>query len=310
MYILVSACYHKIVYNFKQKEQLLYFLILTIVLLLEIKKVINMSNNPKTILEYLEKLQANGRHYFTFDELTLEMGVKRKSISVILSRLAKRERVKVLCRGFGVILDRNGYEPHISNYINAMMKHREVNYYVGVLSAAAYWGASHQAAMSYQIVVDKNIKPIYFKGIKIEFIFKSHICLEYGIDKVQGVGGIFNISNPELTAFDIVHFTKRAGELNNVATILEELHEKLNLSKMSALIKKRRIPTQTLQRMGYIFDNVLKLEKLAACIEKAVKKRKAKAILLSSDGDSKPKFSDYTRSEKWNIYINVEVESD
>ena len=130
-----------------------------------------------TLSEYLEKIAASGKHYFLVSKLEEELGMNKNSISASLSRMNKKNRLKMIKRGFGVILGGNGFEPHPSYYIDAMMKHLEARYYVGLLAAAAHWGASHQASMSYQVVVDKPVHKIEFRRGRIEFIVKKNTFL-------------------------------------------------------------------------------------------------------------------------------------
>lgn len=259
--------------------------------------------------EYLNYLQLQGRHYFLTSNLEKALGVKKSSISPSLSRLAKQKRLKMIKRGFGVLFDVNGREPEPSSYIDALMKHIGTNYYVGLLSAASYWGASHQASMSYQVFTEKNTKDINFERGRVEFITRRHLKLERWVRRVSTTKGYFRVSSPELTAIDLISFPRKSGHLNNIATVLEELVENWNGNAMASLCVSHEVPTVALQRLGYILDEVLLLKKHSAYIEKALKQRHPAESTLAKLIKGK-KTRDYEFNEKWNLYINTEVEAD
>lgn len=275
--------------------------------------MVNLGKNGKihntSLPEYLNHIQLLGRHYFLNSELEQALEIKKSSISPALSRLAKKKRLKMIKRGFGVLYDVNGREPDPSSYIDALMKHIGTQYYVGLLSAAAFWGASHQASMSFQVFTEKNTKNISFERGRVEFIARRHIKVENWVKRVSTTKGYFNVSSPELTAIDLISFPQKSGHLNNIATVLDELVEKWNGKAMRALCMSHEVPTVALQRLGYILDEILLLPKQSSFIEKALSKRRPPASTLSKLIKGK-KAGDYELNEKWNLYINTEVEPD
>lgn len=270
----------------------------------------NISNNL-TLPHYLENLLSEGKHYFTANDLQKNLGMNKNSISASLSRLSKKGRVRMIRRGFGVILDVGGVEPHPSYYIEAMMNHLDVKYYVGLLTAAAHWGAGHQSSMSYQIVVDRPVFKVSFKKLRMEFVTKKETFPEKGIQRVAGVGGYFKIASPELTAIDLVRFPKKSGHLSNIATVLKDLVSKWDGRVMFSLCLDSLVPSVTLQRLGYLLDRVLSLEKEAGYISRALHERRFVSALLSQANKEKDsKMSDYKYDEFWKLYINSKVEPD
>lgn len=266
------------------------------------------SNRDLSLKEYLDSLLAGGRHWFTVVELQEHIPLKEASLRVALSRMAKAGQINMIRRGFGIILPAHGQELHPTYYVDAMMMHLEAKYYVGLLSASAYWGASHQASMAYQIVADKVVTPIKFERGRIEFVTKNSPLPTDWIKKEAGMGGYFQISSPELTAIDLVRFPKKSGHLNNVATILSELTEKWDGRTMSSLCHDQYTPTVTLQRLGYILDEILGLKKEANYAEQALKDRKPNRQMLSLAKKSNRKDTPF--NEKWSLYINTTVEPD
>lgn len=75
-----------------------------------------------------------------------------------LSRMAKARKILSVHRGVYVILpakyERRGTVPP-SFYMDSLMKRLGRSYYFGLLSAARYWGASHQLPMAETVVTTR-----------------------------------------------------------------------------------------------------------------------------------------------------------
>lgn len=74
--------------------------------------------------------------------------------------------------------------------------------------------------------------------------------------------GYLKVSNPLLTATDLIQFEKKIGGLNRAATLLEELSEKINPEQINTEIINH-VPVSTWQRLGYTWEKVLEQETLA-----------------------------------------------
>ncbi|MEX0789254.1 MAG: type IV toxin-antitoxin system AbiEi family antitoxin, partial [Actinomycetota bacterium] len=67
--------------------------------------------------------------------------------------------------------------------------------------------------------------------------------------------GTMRISTSETTVVDLVRFSKAAGQLDNVATVVAELSSSLGPKKLLAAVKLvGDVPNA--QRLGYILDHV------------------------------------------------------
>jgi predicted transcriptional regulator of viral defense system len=282
---------------------------------MEINVLINFDRQNTrqiTLTQYLDKLLSEGRHYFTSEEIQTSLGMNKNTVSASLSRLGKKKRVKMVKRGFGIILNVGGVEPHPSFYIDAMMKHLGVQYYVGLLAAAAHWGAGHQSSMTYHVVANKSVFKISFEKLRMEFVTKRETFTDHGVKKVAVVGGYYKISSPELTALDVVRFAKKSGHLNNVATILKDLSQKWDGRAMFSLCHDPLIPSVTLQRLGFILDRILGLKKEAKYVSRALNERTFVPAWLSQAEIKRKnlKKSNYEYNEEWKLYINTKVEPD
>lgn len=267
-----------------------------------------MANKGKhlSLKDYLETLEAEGRHWFTVEELQKTVSLKEASLRVALSRYAKAGHVKIIRRGFGIILPAHGNELHPSFYVDAMMKHLGATYYVGLLSAAAYWGASHQASMVYQIVANKVVAPIQFEHGRLEFVAKRDFPQKW-IKKVAAIGGYINVSSPELTTIDLIRFPKKSGRLNNVATIISELKDKWDKRTMNSIYRDSTTPTVTLQRLGFILE-ILGFSNEASSVELALRSRRLTRKPLSQTANLRRENVPF--NSKWSLYVNTQVEPD
>lgn len=268
-------------------------------------------DNTLTVSKYLDKLSRSGQFHFTLKGVALELLLKETSVSVSLSRLKKQGKIKMIRKGFGIITSQTNGVLHPSYFVHSMMSFLGSRYYIGLLSAASHWGAAHQSPMVYYIVAEKVIKPIDLGKMKIEFITKNDFDKISEIKKVSGVGGYYLVSTPELTALDLIRFPKKSGHLNNVATILEDLIDKIDFKKLFHLCKKDNVPTATIQRLGFLLDIVLGLGQKASILENILLERKMSRVVLSvSKKKANTKFSDYPFNERWGIYQNTTVEPD
>lgn len=261
-----------------------------------------------TVSTYLDELVKKGQYYFSLEEISKALSMKQNSVSVSISRLAKNEKVQMIRRGFGIITGLTNGTLHPSYFIDPMMSFLDARYYVGLLNAASYKGASHQAVMNYTVVADKSIKPILLKGLRIDFIVKNNFDEITQIEKVAGSGGYFYISTPELTALDLVTFPKKSGHLNNIATVLEDLLDEIDIKKLAELCSNKSISTSIVQRLGYLFDVVLGEREKAEYILNIVRQRRPYKVSLSIF--NKKDISNVPFSKKWMIYENEIVEPD
>ena len=62
---------------------------------------------------------------------------------------------------------------------------------------------------------------------KIHFFVKSTLALT-PMTGIKTETGVMQVSTPEATALDLVRYVKSVGGLDNVATVLEELSERID----------------------------------------------------------------------------------
>jgi predicted transcriptional regulator of viral defense system len=255
---------------------------------------------------FLHNRLAVGQYAFTVSELIDEFQLSETVIFQALNRLIQKKSIAKIRQGFYVILTPDSAKRGILSiylYIDDLMKSLGKPYYLGLLGAAALHGAAHQAPMAeYIITLNPAPRNIVNKKMKLYFVGKKQLLTE-GIVQKKGQAGYFNVSSPELTAFDLLDQIRRFG-LNHITTVLQELHE---VMKVSALKKIATLNNNTanIQRLGYILENFCENGKLTDALHKVLENRNFSPIGLSPLKGRKGVID-----KRWQIIINTEIDPD
>lgn len=255
---------------------------------------------------HIESLLASGCYTFTRSELREQFNSGEDAIRQCLQRLTKNKVVRQIRNGFYVIIPpeyRNAGLLPAEMFIGQFMHHLERPYYVGLLSAAALHGAGHQQPQLFSVITEKPpIRPIELKQIKIRFTVRSHMP-RTGIEEKKTPAGYINISSPELTALDLMTYLKQSGGISAVTSVIEELAESMSPEKLEEAAQQA-VPTASLQRLGYLLENVLNEKDLADALVSRLQSGNYFHIPLSPS-ESK---SSVPINKKWKIYINTNPE--
>ncbi len=173
---------------------------------------------------YLLERQSQGIYWFFPKELRKKFNASPNAIKKALQRLNAKNKIARIRKEFYVIIPPeyagSGILPP-SLYIDALMKFLKRDYYVGLYSAAALHGASHQQPQSFSVVTKLPfLRDIKNRKVSIHFTIKKSWNKKDIAEKKTDTGYI-KISSPELTALDVVYFADNVGGLNRVATILD-----------------------------------------------------------------------------------------
>ena len=104
-----------------------------------------------------------------------EFKVSRNYVRVALHRLVQSVDLVCPAKGFYVIVP-----PEYQTYgcipaeqlVSLLMKHLNTDYYVAMLSAGLFYGATHQKPARFQVMLNKRRKGnLVFADIEIEFIY-------------------------------------------------------------------------------------------------------------------------------------------
>ncbi len=260
------------------------------------------------IESYLNELRSNGRYAFSLPEVRQKFEKSDEAIKMALQRLKNKKEIAQVRNEFFVIItpeyrSRGMLPPSL--FIADLMKFLGRNYYVGLLNAAAYFGAAHQQPQSFSVITNKpGLRKISNKNLKINFLIKKAWPNDHIVQKKVDTGFI-NVSSPELTALDLVFYFDQSGGFNRVAAVLEELVESLDAGKLLDLAK-RFTPLTAVQRLGFILEEILGRKDLSDPIKEYLKTVKYFPILLRPK-DEKPAM---VTGNDWKVVQNIEIEVD
>ena len=252
-----------------------------------------------------DALLAEGVSSFDAAEAARRTGLARGRVHDALKRLADAGEIFSPARGFYVIIPaqyRSWGAVPATWFVDAMMSHLDRGYYVGLLSAAELLGAAHQRPQVFQVVVDKYLPDRAFGRVRMQFVINRH-ARSLATTLVNTPTGTMRVSTPEVTALDLVSRPLDSGGLDNVATVLIELHEEHPLAEPELLDAVDLYPSASSRRLGYLLERycALRLDELNAL---AVKGGREPARLDPSGprrGHVDP---------RWNLRLNAEIEPD
>lgn len=269
-------------------------------------QMIMQNSTIESLPAYVDNLQSHGKHIFFREQALQVLGISQQALTDSVKRLVDKGRILRIRRGFFVIVPlayRSVGSPPASWFIHDLMEFHQQPYYVGVLSAAAIHGAAHQQPSEFQIITTRPLKTISVAKLRINFFVKQNFSASC-IVKVKTATGYMNVSTVETTALDVVRYFKRAGYLNNVATVLSELGEKIDPDKLLAEAQSGyELPV--IQRLGYLLD-YCGHSNLTELLLDWVSSQKTRRIPLRPD---RP-LAYACKDNKWNLYINEKVELD
>lgn len=262
------------------------------------------------IRDWVDELPKKGIITFTIEEIyQLFPNISKRGIASALLRLVSKGKILSVWKGFYVIIPieyaHKGIVPPIV-YINQLMVYLKKQYYIGLLDAAAFYAAAHQRPQVFTVITGlPSIRATERKGVKVKFIIKKNIPTSLLVQKKTKSGYVF-VSNPELTALDLILYEKEIGGINRAATVLNELAEELSFKNIPPSIFET-LPVPAIQRLGYLLEE-LDFTELADDLLHKVKEAGItfRRTLLKTGKDSEE--CDY--NAKWKIIINEEIEID
>ena len=207
---------------------------------------------------YIKAIRQKGQRYFTIKEFMVDCGLSENAALIAIHRLKIQKEVISPAKGLYIIVppehQPNGSIP-AEELVPILMKYLKIDYYVSLLSAAGFHGATHQKPGSFQVITNKRIKhPLKFGQIKLEIIYKKSLA-NLPLQNFTVATGFLKVATPELTVLDLLHYPTKAGGLNHIATVLAELIEAIDADKLIDLAKKIG-EKAWLQRLGYILEKI------------------------------------------------------
>ena len=182
------------------------------------------------------------------------------------------------------------------DFINQLMSYKEINYYTGLLSASAFYGATHYRPLVYQVIVDKQIHTPKDILEGINFHRKKYFP-EHCIIKQKGNYGYINYSSPALTAYDLIKYENKSGTISNIILVISDILSQIKISDIKNLLKND-LEVTYIQRLGFILEKLEANELINPLIEYS--KKATSYIPLSRVGNKSG-----NKNIKWKIIENV-----
>lgn len=250
-----------------------------------------------------DRLLAEGRSTFTVDDIVARSGANTNAVYAAIKYAVDRQRLFSPVRGLYVIVPvehRNRGVVPAAHFIDPMMKHLDLDYYVAYASAAQWWGAAHQAPQQFDVVASRHVVDRDVKGVRL----RLHTSTRIDSDEVPRVAGprtMVNVASTNLTAVDLATRPTLAGGLSNVATILAELPD-LDEGRLAAVVARRS--RSDARRLGWLLARVrddLDLDGLAKLAQPGT----GQPTLLAAKGSRTGEVD-----SQWRILVNTIVEPD
>jgi predicted transcriptional regulator of viral defense system len=260
-----------------------------------------------TVKRYVDRLQSRGQYTFLKKEVQKNIDSSNSAITLALNRLSQKNRIVMIRQGFYIIIPLEYAQAGILPpewFIQPLMEYAGQPYYVGLLSAAAIHGASHQQPQEFQVCTNRPLRTIRKKGLRIKFFKKSNMNWQEGQIQVKTENGYMNASDPETTAIDLVRYLRSCGGLNHVATVLSELSEKITPGKLVEAAQREKSLVY-LQRLGFILDQA-NAPRLSSKLHHWLERQKTLKMPL----DPNRSWKDSSLNKKWNIFNNTTLEMD
>ena len=269
-------------------------------------KSINM-----TLQKWIKERAIHGYPTFSFEDVRKTgMYSSEQIIKNELVRLCSNKIIANVYKGFYVIIPVHyvlrGSVP-ATYYIDQLMDYLSKPYYVCLLSAAELLGVAHQRPQQFSVMTTYPRRQfVSTRNVTIDWFYRDKLP-EAALMTKNTETGTIRISNPLLTAVDLVQNQQHVGGLSRVATILEELIEQIDIQNQFRTLVPF-VKTVTWQRLGYLLDNIIEDKGNANELYNQLRSLSArmvyKPLSTSAQNDSTP------RDTRWKININVEIETD
>ena len=257
------------------------------------------------LIDYTNDLRTRGKYLFLKEEAAQVLNVSENAVLNSISRLLRKKKIAHLKKGLYQIIPEEyalmGSLPP-EWFLADLMVHLNIPYYIGLLTAASFHGAAHQAPQVFQVICQQRIPDMITGGLKIRFYYSKDFSV-IPVQNLKTPAGYVNLSTPEGTAFDLLRYLHQSGHLNHVATVLTELAEVMDPHKISNL--GQNLSVRYVQRLGYLLD-CLGHESLTEPLHHIASGKSMGYIPLRPDSPTQG----CQKNVKWHILVNETIEAD
>ncbi len=272
-----------------------------------------MQENTKKLRveDWVENQVSLGRYGFSRENLESHFpSQSRLALKNSLLRLSKRSKIVSVHQDYYVIVSPEYASWKILPpilFIDGLMQYLNRPYYLGLLNAAAFYGAAHQSPQEFFVFTNfPTMRPTVKRGIRINYMSKSRVS-ETFLETRKTETGYVKVSIPELTATDLIQFQKRIGGLNRAASVLEELAESIRPERITPEFLSE-IPVSVIQRLGFLFEFVIENEEIAETIYQGIRDANFRFFPVALDPARKTR--GFSGENRWKVIKNTEVALD
>jgi predicted transcriptional regulator of viral defense system len=258
--------------------------------------------------KWVDSLAARGITAFSTEKVEAAVGGTPNARKLALNRLIRRRMLFQPHHGYFVVVPpeyREVGSPPPLWYIDGLMRFLRLPYRVGLLSAAALYGAAHQQPQVFQVVTSKPIRQLRRGPMRIMWLVMRSVSTS-PVREQRTPNGYVLVSSPAATALDLVQFPQHAGGLNNVATVLQDLVASITDVDMRSALEDSRPALPTVQRLGYLLSLVSQSAATVVLLQ-WLAHAKPRTVPLSA-GSAVPENA--SRDDRWGVIVNHDVEPD
>jgi predicted transcriptional regulator of viral defense system len=266
--------------------------------------------------KYLDQQLLRGRAYFSNEDAIGATGQSPEAFSAAAARLMRKGRLARPRQGFYLILrpeDQVTGAPDPARWIDPLMVYSRLDYRVSLLRAAAFHGSSHQAAMVFQVVVPRQLRPIEIGRQRVQFIYQTPQTFVKAnrsewLAQMKSETGFAKLAGIELTLLDVARYFHKAAGINGAAQIVHDLGGKADPRRLSsaAIVYEN----SAVRRLGYLLDHFGHDRQANALLRFAKKAKSMKALDPSVRTLVEGAAEHQERNSRWMLFINEAVEID
>ncbi len=258
--------------------------------------------------DYIKERLSFEEYSFSLSEFATNTDKSETALKREVSYLVSKGDIIPVRKSFYLIIpprySRQAKLP-IELYISKLFKYIQREYYLGLYSAAKFHGAGHQQIQrDYIIISTPTLLDIKKGALDLRFLTTSNWPKKNVINKKSDAGH-FKISDPILTAVDLIHYQTKLGGLNRMLAILEELIEEISLADLKDLLTWYPHKS-TLQRLGFLLEELQADSQLTKLLIEYLKRDRYFPVLLSPKSKEKPG----AVNNIWKVDVNIKLEND
>lgn len=248
-------------------------------------------------------------HIFSFakEEIASKCGLSEVALTSALGRLKEKGEIFSLRKGYYLIVPPKyrllGQLP-LELFANRMFQWLDKPYYISLLSAASFHGASHHALQKDFIIVQPPaLRNINNGPYQIDFFTKKKWPI-YGIVNRTSEAGKYKVSSIALTLLDLVHYQNKIGGLGRIAETIQELSEDLEAEDLMLTVSTYD-EASDVQRLAYLLELFETDERILEVLQIwLVKQQKINTVKLTPGMAWR---KDAPRN-RWRVNVNNEID--